>query len=139
MFSNQDKPALFLFRDENDSESYDRKSVEAIFEKVAHTYHKRIQFVISGITTSFQGLFAKQFGVTKEMLPTFRIKDKKHKIKYDFEQWNPNASVKTLKEEDLREFLEAFRENKLMPSLKSEEVPDIQKTNVLNIVGKTYK
>ena len=62
--------------------------------------------------------------------PSFTIREPIKNLRYPFEE--------ELSEQELSKFVEAFREGKLKPIIKSEPVPDVQKSPVLDVVGLNY-
>jgi hypothetical protein len=65
---DQQKPALFLFRAESDSESAFQKT----FEEAAAAHKGKILFSYSGVTDGIQERLAEFIGVTAADLPTLR-------------------------------------------------------------------
>ncbi|KUJ07474.1 thioredoxin-like protein [Mollisia scopiformis] len=64
--------------------------------------------------------------------PSFTIREPIKNLRFPFDE------QKELSYQELSEFVETFRKGHLKPEVKSQPVPDVQKSPVLDVVGLTY-
>lgn len=124
------KNTLFLFRDEK---NVDQKSIEEEFKKAAQELKGQVAFAISGLTNKIQKKIAEHLGGTSRPTPSVILID--HSAgpltKYLF-----TGKINT---EEIKQFLEDWRNKKLEKWKKSEEVPASNDGPVKVIVGKTFE
>jgi len=90
--------------------------------------------VTSGVTEGIQGRLGEFIGVDATMMPTVRLLDPSAEMKkYTFE-----GNAKDLSLDGLKKFISEFKEGKLQPFLKSEEIPATNDEPVKVIVGKSF-
>lgn len=127
----QRKAAVFLFRNTEDDESDFSKT----FADAALKLKGDILFVKSGVKDGIQHRLAEFIGVEESMLPTIRILNPaKNMAKFTYE-----GSVKELNFDALKVFVDNFKEDKLVPFLKSADIPEDNSEPVKILVGKNFK
>lgn len=120
-----------MFRSTEDDES----DFSKVFADAAQQLKGEILFVKSGIKDGIQHRLAEFIGVEDSMLPTIRILNPaKNMAKFTYE-----GAVKDVKIDDLRTFVNNFKEDKLTPFLKSADIPADNSEPVKVIVGKQFK
>lgn len=98
---------------------------------------------------NFVSIDAKQFGRhavnlnMKEQFPMFAIHNLTANLKYGLPQLTEEEYAEltvppVVEKSDITKLIEDFMENKAEPIVQSEEIPDIQETNVYKLVGKTH-
>lgn len=123
-------PALMLFADNEDAE------YSKIFAEASKAFKGKILFVKSGATEGIQQKLAEFVGVTKDMLPTLRViapNDAGIK-KFMYEQ-----DINALTVDAIGAWVDDFKNGKLSPFLKSEEIPETQEGPVHVVVGKSFE
>lgn len=127
----QRKAALFLFRDPEDSNADFVKT----FSEAASKLKGEILFVVSGIKDGIQNRLSEFVGVDASSLPTIRILNPQDNMrKYTFP-----GDVKGLKLDEVKQFVQDFKEKKLVAALKSQEIPETNDEPVKILVGKNFK
>ena len=87
----------------------------------------------SGVTEGIQSRLADFVGVEKKDLPCIRLLDPtENMLKYVWE-----GDVSTINTENMKSYIQDFKDGKLEPHLKSEDIPEEQ-GNLTVIVGKTW-
>ena len=94
----------------------------------------------SGVTDGIQARLGDYLGVTKDDMPTLRIMDPSEgmvhrKLKIVKYIWD--GDVANLSTDNIRQYIADFKDKKLEPHLKSEEIPAEQGALTV-IVGKTW-
>lgn len=122
-------PALILFTEESD------QGYQSVFEQAAKDLNGEILFVTSGVTDGIQSRLAEFIGAEKKDLPSLRlIAPAESMLKYVWE-----GDVSALTADDVKKFVEDFKADKLLPHLKSEDVPEQQTVEGLTtLVGKSW-
>jgi protein disulfide isomerase len=122
-------PALMLFANDDDA------AYSKVFAEAAQAFKGKILFVKSGATEGIQQKLAEFVGVTKDMLPTLRLIEPSEtgirKFRYD-------ADINALSVEAVGAWADDFKNGKLSPFLKSEEIPEVQEGAVHVVVGKSF-
>jgi len=123
------KDALILFTEESG------KDYQSAYAQAAKEMSGDILFVTSGVTDGIQGRLGEFLGVGKENLPTLRIiSPKENMLKYLYE-----GDVASLNSDAVRSFVADFKDGKLSPNLKSEDIPEPATTDGLTVlVGKSW-
>lgn len=101
-----------------------------MFEKIAKDYKGKILFVY--LDASQYGSHAENLAL-KQTWPAFGILTPKPQSKYPFDQ------TKTLNEKDISEFVKAFANGELKPTMKSDDIPETNDGPVTVVVGKQFK
>lgn len=127
----QRKPALFLFRSKSDSDAAFSKTFKDASEKLKG----QILFVVSGVSDGIQQRLGEFIGVDEKSLPTLRLLDPADNMK----KFTYSGSLDSLSVEGLQSFVDDFKNKKLQPFLKSEEVPPETGDALKIIVGKNFK
>lgn len=121
-------PAIFLYRDKN-SES--TPALDSLFTSIAKINKGKIQFVITDIKEGLETRLAEYIGVTSADLPSVRIADTRQDLlKYNMAGEITNTSITN--------FIERWENGSLKAHLKSEDIPETQKENVIVVVGKSF-
>lgn len=122
-------PALMLFANDDDA------AYSKVFAEASQAFKGKILFVKSGATDGIQAKLAEFVGVTKDMLPTLRLIEPSEtgirKFMYE-------SDINALNVEAVGAWVDDFKNNKLSPFLKSEEIPEIQEGPVHVVVGKSF-
>lgn len=127
----QRKSAIFLFRSNSDAD----KSFSKIFAEAASSLKGSILFVVSGVTEGIQQRLGEFIGVGEGNLPTIRILDPANNMKkYTFD-----GKAESITVESLTQFVNDFKDGKLSPFLKSEDIPAENNEPVKVVVGKNFK
>jgi protein disulfide-isomerase A1 len=121
-------PGIFLYYDKN---SENAAALEAILNEVAPAIKDQIQVVSTGITQGLETRLAEYIGVTAANLPTVRI----HDTRVDLKKYTLENEITV---ENIKKFVQDWKDNKLTPTLKSEEIPAEQKEAVYVLVGKSF-
>ena len=121
-------PGLFLYYDRNASSA---STLESMLNEVATQVKDKIQVVATGITEGLETRLAEYIGITAEDLPSVRIAD----TRSDLKKFNLEGEVNA---QNILKFVEDWSNNKLSPSLKSEEIPATQNEPVYVLVGKAF-
>lgn len=91
-------------------------------------------FVVSGVTEGIQARLAEFVGVDASMLPTIKLLSPSDNMK----KYQLPTSAKDITVETIRAFIKEFKDGKLVPFLKSEEIPADNSAPVKVIVGKQF-
>jgi len=122
-------PALMLFATDDDA------AYSKVFAEASQTFKGKILFVKSGATDGIQAKLAEFVGVTKDMLPTLRLIEPSEagirKFKYD-------SDINALTVEAVGAWVDDFKNGRISPFLKSEEIPEVQEGAVHVVVGKSF-
>ena len=124
------KAALFLFRNAEDNDAPYVK----VFENFAKENKGEILFVKSGVSDGIQSRLGEFIGLDSTQLPAVRILSPADNMK----KYAIEGDAKAINPVQLKKFIEEFKEGKLEPFLKSQEVPEDNSAPVKVIVGKTY-
>lgn len=126
------KPAIFLFRDEESAES---KKLDEVFTKAANENKGKILFSTSGVTKGIQQRLAEFVGVTEKDLPRIVIIEFAAQgiDKYVF-----SGDAKSFTDSQITEFIGSWQAKKLEKFLKSDELPASNDAPVKIVVGKNY-
>lgn len=127
----QRRAALFLFRSRSDSESAFAK----VFKEASEKLKGQILFVVSGVTDGIQQRLGEFIGVDEKQLPTIRLLDPADNMK----KFTYEGDINSLTLEGLQTFVENFKNKKLVPFLKSEEIPAETSDPLKIIVGKNFQ
>lgn len=122
-------PALILFTEEEGQEW------QATFAQAAADLKGEVLFVTSGVTDGIQARLAEFIGVGAEDMPTMRlISPSDQMLKYVYE-----GAVAELTGEKIAAYVQDFKDEKLQPHLKSEEIPeDVEGEHTKVVVGKNW-
>lgn len=126
----RNKIGIFYMRDFNQTE---QTKIDEIIKKIANDHRGKLYFVITDIIEGIEERLADYLGVIQKDLPQLRITNVisddiiKH---YIFD--------KELTEDNIRTWINQFLNNELMPTLKSEDIPETQNEQVYKVVGKTF-
>jgi protein disulfide-isomerase A1 len=126
----QKQPAIFLFRSKEDANSDFSKH----FDTAANKLKGQILFVVSGVSDGIQARLAEFIGVDATHLPTIKIlnpNDNMKKFQYE-------GSVKDATVDTISNFIHSFKDAKLSPFFKSEEVPEETGAALKVVVGKSF-
>jgi protein disulfide-isomerase A1 len=122
-------PALILFQEDGTDTAH-----FATFKEAAQAMKGDILFVESGVSQGIQERLGECGGVSKDDLPALRIVDpQENMLKYAFDGSASSASL-----DDLRNFVAQFKDGKLAPALKSEEIPEDNSAPLTTVVGKNW-
>jgi protein disulfide-isomerase A1 len=127
-----DKNRVGLFYVRSDDSAKDVEYDE-VLKRIGPAYRNQFVFVISDIKDELEDRLAEYFGITEKDLPHLRIVNviNEEEIKnYTFD--------KDLNQDNLEKFLQDFLNNILVPTLKSEPVPETQDEAVYKVVGTTF-
>lgn len=127
----QRRPALFLFRSKSDSES----ALSKVFKEASEALKGQILFVTSGVSDGIQQRLGEFIGVEEKQLPTVRLLDPADNMK----KFQFSGSLDSLTVDGIREFVDDFKNKKLQPFLKSEEIPAETGDALKIIVGKNFQ
>ncbi|ODV58970.1 protein disulfide isomerase [Ascoidea rubescens DSM 1968] len=120
-------PLAYYFYEDAD----DRAKWEPFFSKLGKDLRSKLSFV---------GLDSKRFGRHAENLnmplqfPLFVIHNIEENLKYGIQ---PSES-KQFTESSISTFIDEYLEGKIEPTIKSEEIPEVQENNVYKLVAKTH-
>lgn len=126
------KPAIFLFRDEESSE---QKALDDAFGKAATANKGKLIFSVSGVTKGIQQRLAEFVGVTETDIP--RI------VLIEFASAGVDKFVfphnaKDFTVEQITSFISDWQNKKLEKFLKSEDIPASNDAPVKVVVGKNF-
>lgn len=124
----QRNPALVLFTEDEDTPAL------AAFRQASSDLKGKILFARSGVSDGIQQRLAEFLGVTKESLPTIRLIEPAEELKKFV--YSGDAAAVTVA--DLEAYIGEWKEGKLAPHLKSEEIPE-QTEPVTVLVGKNFE
>jgi protein disulfide-isomerase A1 len=127
----QRKLTIFLFRGSSKIES----SFEAAFAEVAQTYRGQLLFVTSGVTEGIQGRLGEFMGLEAHHLPHLVILDSQD----DMKKYAYPEPLHQLTADSLIAFIEQFKQGKLSPTFKSQEIPEDDGRALKTIVGKNFR
>lgn len=119
----------------------ERASLEPYFIELGKKYRGNMSFV--GLDASMFGRHAENLNM-KEQFPLFVIHDLDSNLKFglpqlDEEEFAALEKPLELDTKSIGEFVEKFFAEELTPSVKSEEIPEVQESNVFKIVGYTHE
>jgi len=123
-------PALILFTEETGQAWQDT------FAAAAKELKGEILFVTSGVTDGIQARLADFIGATKEDMPCIRLIDPSGESMMKY-QWD--GDVTTITTEAIKSYIADFKDGKLQPHLKSEEIPEDNTGGVTVLVGKNWE
>jgi len=124
----QRNPAVVLFTEEESSPALD------VFKQASTQLEGKILFVKSGVSDGIQSRLGEFLGVTKDDLPTIRIVEPAEELK-KFVYTGDAASISIA---DLEAFIGEWKDGKLAPHLKSEEIPENNDGPLTVLVGKNF-
>ena len=104
--------------------------MEEAFKKTASELKGQVAFAISGTTAGFQKKIAEHLGGSSRTLPALILVEPAKNLKFLF-----TGKVNT---EEIKQFLDDWKANKLEKWTKSEELPANNDAPVKIIVGKNY-
>lgn len=135
LYMNADIPlAYFFYQSEDQREQY-----LPLFNKLGKQYRGKLNF--AGLDASKYGKHAENLNL-QEQFPLFAIHELESNLKFGPEQIPAEEfteeTVVELKESDVEEFVEKYLNKELTPITKSEEIPEVQDSNVIKVVGKTH-
>jgi len=121
--------SIFLIRGDNDAGAKAEEALRSVADDIKGT----LTISIARIEDGMGGRLADYIGVTKEMVPAIRIVlPKKSNQKFIYENEITGENIKT--------FVNDFKNNKLTPFFKSEEIPaQSHEDGVRVVVGKNWK
>jgi protein disulfide-isomerase A1 len=128
LYAQSGKPLAYLFLDPSDAKK--EEHIELI-KPVAAKYKGKINFV--WIDAIQFGDHAKALNLHEAKWPSFVIQDLGKQLKYPYDQSEAISAA------SVDELVEKFLDGKLEPSLKSQPVPEAQKENVFELVGKQFE
>jgi protein disulfide-isomerase A1 len=114
---------LFVGSDEH------RRTYGPAVEAVAKEFKGKVNFVY--LDAAKYGGHASNLNLKQEW-PAFGIQHPQLQTKFPFDQ------SQTITEDAIRQFVTDFSEGKVLPSLKSEEIPEVQDGPVFVLVGKNF-
>jgi len=123
------KAAIFLFR----ANDQDQSAMQKAFEEAAIAYKGEILFVVSDCREGIQKRLGEFIGVEFEHMPTIRVLDPAQ----DMKKFTYSGNVNELTKEAIKQFVDDFKANKLVPFLKSQDIPE-QNEPVKILVGKNF-
>jgi len=126
----QRKPALFLFRGKSDEDS----SFAKTFKEASDKLKGEILFVVSGVTDGIQQRLGEFIGVEEKNLPTLRLLDPADNMK----KFTWEGKIEDLSFDAIKTFVDEFKNKKLQPFLKSEEIPPETSDPLKILVGKNF-
>ena len=122
-------PALILFTEETGQAWQDA------YAAAAKELQGEILFVTSGVTDGIQARLGDFVGVSADAMPSLRLIDPSENMtKY---VWD--GDVASLNTDVIRQYIADFKDKKLAPHLKSEEVPVPNDGGVTVLVGKNWE
>jgi protein disulfide-isomerase A1 len=126
----QRRAAIFLFRSNNDAD----KPFAKVFTEAASSLKGKILFVVSGVTEGIQQRLGEFIGVEEGHLPTIRILDPANNMKkYTFD-----GKAESITIDSISDFINSFKDGKLSPFLKSQDIPADNSEPVKVVVGKNF-
>merc|ERR1712066_37484 len=129
IFQGKIKNHFLMFQSAQD-DKYEHNLHNA--RKVAKDTKGEVMFVTVTTDESEHKKVLEFFGITEEEVPTFRLSTGDDMVKFKPEN-------KELSEENIRAFINSWKEGNLKPHLKSEDVPeDWNVTEVKVLVGKNF-
>jgi protein disulfide-isomerase A1 len=126
----QRKSAIFLFLAKGDYESTYAK----VFADASQKLKGQILFVQSGVSDGIQQRLGEFIGVDETQLPTVRILDPSNNMK----KFTLEGKAQDITIEQLSQFIDSFKDDKLTPFLKSQDIPAANDESVLTLVGKNF-
>jgi len=121
-------PALILFTEETGQAWQDT------FANAAKELKGEILFVTSGVTDGIQARLGDFLGVTKDDMPTIRLIDPSENMtKYVY-----SGAVADINTDVIKQYVQDFKDKKLEPHLKSEEIPEADDSGLTVLVGKNW-
>lgn len=111
----QRQAALFLFSSKTDSD----KSFAQVFRQASQELKGQILFVTSGVSEGIQQRLGEFIGVEQGELPTIRLLDPAEGMR----KFAYAGQIESLTVDNIRQFIQDFKDKKLQPFLKSEEIP----------------
>lgn len=128
IFKNE-KPGLFFYYDQ---ESEYASALETIINEVSLAFKDTIQVVTTGINHGLETRLAEYIGITEADLPTVRIHDTRanNLKKYTLEQ--------EITVENISNFVNDWKNNKLPLIFKSEEIPTEQNEALYVLTGNSF-
>lgn len=127
----QRRPAIFLFRSKSDSDS----ELSKVFKEASEKLKGQILFVTSGVSDGIQQRLGEFIGVDEKSLPTIRLLDASNNM----QKFTYSGDLSSLTVDGVQSFVEDFKNKKLQPFLKSEEIPAETGDALRIIVGKNFK
>lgn len=126
----QRKSAVFLFLGKGDYESGFAK----VFADASQKLKGQILFVQSGVSEGIQQRLGEFIGVDESQMPTVRILDPANNMK----KFTLETRPQDMTIEILTAFIDNFKNEKLVPFLKSQEIPEANDEAVITLVGKNF-
>ena len=131
------KPAFFVFRNKNDTKF--TPELDKFYKKLATKNRGKILFAISDFHDEFATRMFKFANVTKYNIeknePTAVILD----FNKGFNKWRFENFFDKFSKENLEQFLNDWLNKKIVPPIKSEEIPEKQEGPVYKLVNKSFK
>jgi protein disulfide-isomerase A1 len=129
----QQKPAIFLFINKEDSE---HAKILDVFSKASKQLKGKIFFVHSGVKDGIQQRLAEFVGITDKDLPRLMI------VGFGeggVDKFNYSGKVTEVTVEDIDKLITGYTSGSLEKFLKSEEIPTSDEGPVKVVVGKNFK
>ncbi|KAL6947396.1 hypothetical protein ACO0QE_002279 [Hanseniaspora vineae] len=135
-YMNAEIPLAYFFY----TSDKERAKYAPFFEKLGKEYRGVMNF--AGLDASKFGRHAENLNM-KQQFPFFSIHNISSDLKYGTAQLPDEKFVEgetkiKISEKAIAQFVEKFLDGKLEPIIKSEEIPEVQETNVTKIVGKNH-
>lgn len=126
----QRRDSLVLFTNDGDDNDYSR-----VFADVAKELHGEVLYVRCGTQSKVHKKLSGFLNIDDAELPTLRLlaPGKTQLMKYRFE-----GSVTNLNADEAKQFVRDFKDGKLSPFFRSEDVPASQEGPVTVVVGKNF-
>lgn len=127
VYAQSGKPLAYLFLDPSDAK---KDEYLELVRPVAAKYKGKVNFV--WIDAIQFGDHAKSLNLNEAKWPAFVVQDLGKQLKYPYDQ------SKALDAADIDALVEGYLDGKIEPSLKSQPIPEEQKENVFELVGKQF-
>ena len=131
------KPSLIFFR--NKSEKKLNPDLDKFFKELAIKNRGKILFADTDFNDDFTKRIFKVANITKYNIeknePTALILD----FNKGFNKWRYEDFFDKFTKENLKQFLKDWIDKKIVPPIKSEEIPEKQESSVYKLVNKSFK
>ncbi|ODQ80949.1 hypothetical protein BABINDRAFT_15951, partial [Babjeviella inositovora NRRL Y-12698] len=106
-----------------------RDAAEKLFTELGKEYRSKVSFV--GLDAAQYGKHAESLNAKQEF-PLFVIHEVEADLKYIFPQ------SEELTEAEITKFVAEYAKGSIEPTIKSEDIPEVQEAAVVRLVGKTH-
>jgi len=121
---------VFLFYGEDEKSTQAKATIRTVAESLASD---SLFFSTSQVEAGMGQRLGEYLGVSSSDLPVVYLA---HPYEEDVKKYKLTGDLTV---DSLKQFVDDFKNNKLVPVLKSEEIPTTQEGNVVTVVGKNFK